>query len=554
MPQMITSYQADGSVLKQKIKYVADFSLSSATDTASIALKALKDNYLDGLVIEEIASVQLPGGAEVVTGANYVTYRNYSNNRILPHKTYILPAGAPLTEAYVSGGTIVHDADYRKVKWVEYDDNSYLINVFDDRKNVLGKHYAVYQGSLLATFTYAKADQALYEGFEYYSGRGFTSSGAIVPGRTGSNAVELIPPAKLISSTVNKGENVYRVSFWMKSSTTTTVTIRAKNGTTTQNTVTVQNPINNQWTYLETEMSMTGVSSVFNMEIESSNSAVFDDIVVLPRSARVAFTTFKPHSGITSSTDDRGNSMLMTYDDHGRLLNTFDRNRNLIKHNEYVYVNEDISPITATFTSSVIGAYTVGTPVTFTASPNCYPVVYSWSVYKDSPTPLATGTNPTFVYTFQNLGFYNVKLSVSSEYGSHEFIHEVCVTSAPILTQLQVTHQAQTNPLINYSCNENDNIKTFSFQQLQGSYFPQGTMITYRWDISTDGSNWLELNPNYYNGASINYPSPPSTYTIRCRATIKFPDIICYSGNATAEIKVIEHFATIQFISNPPCQ
>jgi YD repeat-containing protein len=552
MLETVTTTNTDGSVMKVKTKYAKGYVLNTPTDTASVALKALNDGFRHGELVERISRFTPPGGTEKVVGAELVTYRDFGGGRILPYYIRTLPQGADLTESSVSGQALVFDSDYQLVKTLkEYDANGYLINESDYKRNRVGYHYAVNFGLPVATFANARAQQAVYEGFEMMTGRGLTStpfSNGISGGRTGEKAFLLTTAYTLSSSSVDliqKGENKYRVSCWVNAAQATNITFRAKNGSTTQASLVLSNPVNNQWVYLEGEMNTSSVSTNFRLEVVSNNTVTIDDIVFMPKSARISFNTVSPVNGITSVTDDRGNSVKYTHDEYGRLQNTFDRQRNLTARTEYVYQEEELPTLSPHFTSNRI-TYETGQQATFTAAANCLNVTYSWQLFKTGETPLATGTNSTFQYTFNAPGQYNLKLTVVSDFDQASYTQTICVNFPSTSPQLSVTHNAQTDPYKEYSCNGDDNVKTFTITNLPSG---EGVSFTFIWMLLHPGG-WYEI-PNTANLSSIEYVVGGSDHTFRCIIGVQYTGGLC---NGSPHPIVNTDFEwTITHHNNEPC-
>jgi YD repeat-containing protein len=428
MLQTITTTLPDNSITVERFKYAKDFVFTNppTTDTAAVAIKKLNDIFRHGQLIERVTKITPPGGTETVTGAQITMFRNFGNDHVLPYYIKSLLPGAQHTEAFVNGSqNLIIDSDYQTVRTLkEYDNSRLLLTEFDDKKNKVAYHYATGLAMNVVTIYNAKAQQAVFENFERTNSFGLTPSGTATytSGWTGKRALQLTSGITLNSSgsaLIQKGESKYRVSCWVNAGTATQIFFKAKNGSTVQQTVTLSNPVNNKWIYVEGVMDMAPVSVNFSLEVTSNNTIQIDDIVFIPLSARISSQTFNPFTGVTSVSDDRGNSVVSSYDDAGRLLSTFDRERNLINKMEYLS-QKQISPfVNANFTSaSAEGSttwYVVGEPVIFTAGANCGSgYTYQWKV---NGTLLPT-TTPTLTYAFSTAGVHAVELKVTDGAGN----------------------------------------------------------------------------------------------------------------------------------------
>ncbi|MGN8067810.1 hypothetical protein [Mucilaginibacter sp. 22184] len=82
---------------------------------------------------------------------------------------------------------------------------------------------------------------------------------------------------------------------------------------------------------LQTEQAYTGPT--FTM----SGGDAYDDVRIYPADAQLTTLTFDPIIGATSSTDSKGETTYFEYDSFLRLLNTKDKDRNILKSYDYNY-------------------------------------------------------------------------------------------------------------------------------------------------------------------------------------------------------------------------
>lgn len=261
----------------------------------------------------------------------------------------------------------------------------------------------------------------------------------------------------------------------------------------------------------------------------------------------IGLTTFRPNTGLTSSTDDRGNSVKYSYDDYRRPLNTFDRNRNVIKRNEYVLQAEVLPSLNPNFSSNT-SIYQTDQQIMFTAEANCVGVTYAWLLKNSSATTIAKGNNTAFQYTFTALGQYSLTLTVSSIFGQISYSDNICVNNTLISPQISVTHQASTDPLIEYSCYGNDNNKTFTVTNLP---FAPGLVKTFVWLILLPSGSWSEI-PDTFNLSSIEHSMGGGSYTIRCIVSVQYPDVSCNENMRIISTSTVQ--VNITYVNNETCQ
>jgi YD repeat-containing protein len=494
MLETITKTNADNSINKEKIVYAKSFTYTNPGSADAIALKMLNDSSRYTEVVERITSYQPPGGTEAVTGAQLIRYRNF-NGKVYPFKVYSFPTGATLTEATVgTGQTFVFDStDYRLViNFEDYDSEGRVLNESNDKREQLAYHYALPTALLVASIAHAKSQHVLYEGFETLTSRGLNMSGNSNQARTGNKGRQLNGGGGINSAqTIEKGGNTYRFSCWVLASQAATLTVQALNGSTVQSTVSVNYSSNdiNKWTYLETQMNMTSVSSVFSLKITTNVSVTLDDVIFLPATAKISTTTFQPLVGMTSVTDDQGRSSVVTYDDRGRKSAVLDTKRNLVERHEYKQAVQPEPTVNGNFSSSV-NQFIAGQPVVFTAAENnCLTVTRQWKI-----NGAVQGTAATLNYTFTAPGAYTIELSTSNvTYGTVTKAETICV-------ELSFSPNLNVSGSTVFDCP--DMSKTFSVTNTV-----TGCTIEYEWWVFHHSlGSWTKLTTQYeYNTATIIY-------------------------------------------------
>ena len=456
--------------------------------------------------------------------------------------------------------TFASDTDYILDATLDYA-NGLPTNQIDRALRPSSTHFSSNTSLPLANFVLCKAENAVYEGFELANDRGLTYTGGSAPatpaGWTGNKAMQLDNTFTLVTPmSVTKFENSYRISVWAFSSSATNVVVKAKSGTTVQAILTLNNTQLNKWNYLEAYMDMTSVASSFTFEVSSTGTVLLDDFIALPKSARVNSKTYLPLTGVTSQTDDRGNSNVVAYDVMGRKFKTFDRNRNLVELQEYGLARQAKVSLNAKFTVNVT-EYIQGQPVIFTAAPSCASqVTYEWKFTNSSGLEsTVSGASPTTTKTFTLFGSYSVQLTVSSQgYQTVTLIDNICVSpSANFNVALAVTPLGPST-LCAYL---DDGKRTFTTTITGGSL--TGWNIVYTWYFTDRSGNW-ENSSNYpFNGdvesvsgnvlvfKAVNY-----TYQIKCDVTVEKAggNGSCYYQQSIG----LSAIAGVTYINDSPCR
>ncbi len=534
MLETITRTNDDGSVAVDRIKYAKDYatiSSPSGGDVPANALKQLNNAETDrrhGEIVERIQKFTPIGGTQKVTGASLVLYKIFPNSRLAPYQYLSYPqVSSYFYESAVSDQTIKYDSSYVVTRTVDdVSAEGIVLAESDNKKNVSGYHVIPsYSVGPTAVFAQCKGSEAVYEGFELSTGRGFTGGTTEVAGWTGDQGKLLSGTTGSFSSvSVTKNGNKYRVSCWANAGQQTAITFKAKNGGTDVSGSTTNLDYNpstmNKWVYLEGLMDVTSATTPFTVYVSSNHDVNIDDLLALPQNAAVSMNTYKPLVGVTSQTDIRGNSVVFTYDSLGRKLNTFDRKRNLVENKQYLYRGARTRAITSGFTSSTL-THRKSQSSTFTAvNTGCVTgTTYSWAIYGTSSTALATSTNSTIIYSFTGMGAHSVKLTVShATYGSVTFTENICV-GEPLPTTMEFYMSGGGTTV--HRCN--DLVRTFYILHPQSSDSTKA--ITYGWYIMTAAVPYWTPIPGAPNAGSFNFTSPLENYSIKCTMTIVYLNI-----------------------------
>jgi len=554
-----TQTNDDASLVKSYMKYAGDYAITSPTagDVQANALFKLNAGNRSGEVIESYQTYTPIGGTATVTGGRLNLFKDYGTY-VWPYQAKHFPAGQVLTASSVAAGAtqgFVSDTDYIPDATVEYA-NALPVTSTGVSMISSAVHYSTGTSLPLATFGNCRAEQAVYDGFELASTHGLTYTGSVAPanpaGWTGKKSVLLDGTYSLVTlNPVSKGEGTYRISLWANSATAgATITIKAKDVSTVQSTITLTCPSASQWTYLEGEMNMSSVSASFSFEVSSASSIRIDDFTALPKSAVVSLKTYQPLTGVTSQTDDRGNSVVMDYDIMGRPTNTFDEQRNLVEKKEYGLQKQGKVVLNASFTSNT-SVYNVGDAVVFTAGPTCVSsAIYTWTFI--TPYGVQTTTSGSYVFnTFSLIGEHAVTLTViSPDYATQSYTQSVCV----VLTGSVQIGVAVSNATI-YQCDAvDDRIRMFTASVPGIPHIGMGgPPVSYTWFITNASGVWINsinVSGATKNGNVLTYASPAFTYQVRCDVQFSTSQSMACGYN----VIVGSGTSGVTFVSQSQCQ
>lgn len=118
----------------------------------------------------------------------------------------------------------------------------------------------------------------------------------------------------------------YRIRMWTKMETGTsgTITLTGVPGVTWT--------ANNKWQMQEKIVTLTASSK---LTFNPTGSILVDDISIIPYDAQIETFTWAPLVGMTSKTDNNGNTLFFTYDGLGRLIMVKDQDGNIRETHNY---------------------------------------------------------------------------------------------------------------------------------------------------------------------------------------------------------------------------
>ncbi|MCZ8070290.1 MAG: PKD domain-containing protein [Cytophagales bacterium] len=573
-----TQTNADGSIVKKFFVYASDFAgITSPVDQQAVAINKLNTTYnRASTVVETYQTLKPAGGIENVVGGQLTLYKDYSTyaapvQSLGLTQEQIAPPGSGVLSTATASNFLPHP-NY-KIKgtvadWV----NGVPVNQTNPYNNISsGVHFVTGTGMALATFANAKAEHAVYEGFEFVQARGLTYAGAGVAllssGRAGKRSLQIGTANATVANTsaIIKKENSYRISAWVFGGNSATLTVQAMNGAVPVGTAALSYTTPGQWKYLETVMDMTNVPASFGLQLSVNATLQVDDFVAMPKSARVSYSSAQPFVGVTDQVDDRGNSAKGEFDTFARPTKTYDRKGNLREVREYGTQRSSRVELNANFVTS-LSQYNVGQSATFTAptQATCLATItYNWEARAPDGS-LVTSTGTTFNYTFPYVGFFSVKLTVSSSvagYSSVNYTENICVTFPENFAATIVVGNGATTI---YKCDPNDGPnRTFSV-----SFTGVDPAVSNNWSYNclytwyiTDALGQWQVAENLYgavtSGKLLTYNTPQNSYQVTCVVTVRSGyNYYVSNSDCNQQYATVSPSAptSITYINNGPCQ
>ncbi|WP_168767499.1 MULTISPECIES: hypothetical protein [Chitinophaga] len=308
-------------------RYVYDFNIASnSTDPIALGVKKQQDlNILSP--VETYTQLVNPDGTSIGTINGIFT--KYKTSPPLPDGIYSLEISTPITDyslAAIGSGAAVIDSRYKLA--VGFDAYDGIGNLLQQHKinDVMHSYVWDYSGVYpIAEATNADQSNIAYTSFETAAMGNWTLTGGTintVTAATGERSMNLASGYTITKSALATGD--YMVTYWSKSgsfniNSTTGTTIATRNG----------------WTLYEHKL--TGVSS-----ISLTGVGTIDELRLYPVGAQMKTYTYLPAVGITSETDAGNKTVYYQYDNLMRLQTIRDQEGNIIKQNDYRY----LQPIT----------------------------------------------------------------------------------------------------------------------------------------------------------------------------------------------------------------
>ncbi|MCE7057181.1 hypothetical protein LZF95_21045 [Algoriphagus sp. AGSA1] len=166
------------------------------------------------------------------------------------------------------------------------------------------------------------SDKAYYSSFETSEKGGWSYAGSTLTtySKTGRRAYSLSNGAISAAAIPASNANPYKIAFWARATgTSATVSISGQTQALTS-----------AWLFVEKTITNTSVNI-------SGSNVIVDELRMHPLNSMMTTYTFEPISGITSTTDSRGQILSYEYDPYYRLKTIKDEDGNILEHYEYNY-------------------------------------------------------------------------------------------------------------------------------------------------------------------------------------------------------------------------
>ncbi|WP_423147026.1 hypothetical protein [Rubrolithibacter danxiaensis] len=331
-----TSTGSDGKVKTSYSTYPSDYA------SGTIFIDNLLTNKILDVPIENVVVLSDGSNYNILSGVlNYYT----TNGKGLVESVHFLETTSPITLSnfkfsnslagqlpnWNSPASFAADPKYKERISFTYNASNNPEDIINDgiKKSYMWGYSSQFptveiQNGLLGEMGYSSFESSEMGNLSY-SNAGISTAFS----RTGSKSFNFSSASNIISKSGLTNESTYKVSYWTRSASPYTVIGTIGNPT--------QGSATDGWTFYE--HLVTGQSSV-NI---TATSGYIDDIRIYPKNAQVTTFTYKPLTGMTSSTDARNKTTFYEYDEFQRLKNIRDQQKFIIKNYRYSYLKE--SPV-----------------------------------------------------------------------------------------------------------------------------------------------------------------------------------------------------------------
>lgn len=340
MPIKTITTNSDGHQYATISKYAPQYTTTTVTDIASVAIKALNDNFMISQPIESVQTIK-KSGVESVTGGQLVKFKNFGGTRILFNEYWRVATSAPVafgsfSFSTITGGNFISDARYYHVSSQgAYDSKGNLLewNKKDDQISafIYGHKLALpiaYVKNALSTeiaFTsFEEQDNTQPQGNWTHNGSGGGWSNIAGEFHTGRIGFNLSPTRTMTKNSLPAGK--YVVSAWHK------------DGSFVVNGTTVSTSSGGQWKHAEKEITLASPGNITVSSGGSDWGQFVDELCLYPADALMRTFSYDDRSlNILSVADENSVPAHYEYDNSQRLQVIRDQDRNILQTYEYNY-------------------------------------------------------------------------------------------------------------------------------------------------------------------------------------------------------------------------
>jgi len=338
-------------------KYPFDY---AGTASGGLMGNMVAMNYLTP-VISTIKTSTVPSGSGKVTYYTDVTVNDYKANpqtgKPIPANIYKLNSIVPIQQydPTINPNSSVEVADpsapgllfENRINFNSYDYFSNLTSANLPGGEDVSYLWGYNKKKLIAEVKGAPASQVAYTSFEEWfdSDVGEDNNGTHIRINNDSQTLYFpdvktgkysfhFGPGNYMETNIQLPPATYIVSYWSRDGKMAFDDYYVPFNT-------IDGPVQgNGWQFHQASIQITSPDYLEFYPDQSGVTINVDDIRVYPQGAQMTTYTYDPASGLTSSTDAKGQTTYYEYDSHNRLVNVKDKNGFILKHTDYHYAGQ----------------------------------------------------------------------------------------------------------------------------------------------------------------------------------------------------------------------
>lgn len=525
-------------------RYPQNFSGNDADQVTTPGL--LRKAGMMGVPVEQEEYLNQATGncSKIPRGATLTEYQ-LLNNRVLPYRTYVAPAGLTCFAAATTGNssgtwTLNKDANYQLTSTLTgYTADNRPVNMSDrsgvGHATIWGHNHTlpiatVMNGqattgsgsnALLATAAHTSFEEDGADG-DAWALPDFLST---TEAKTGSRSARIVVsqrpygPGKYLTipaGASRHGKLIY--SFWVKvpagktGATAVYPVVTGQGNNSGWNAGNLQVQPNQDWQYVQTVIDLdnstwtSGLSSTDNLQLflypwcPSGSELLIDEVRVHRDDAIMQTMTYLPLVGKSSSTDPSGVTTYFTYDVNNQPRLTLNQNRDIVQRTQGQLLNQNARP-SASFNMPDVTAQDC--PVQLVADySTCANSTFTWDFGDGTKAINSTGSQS---HNYSRPGTYSVSLLVSDPQRGAARISKVLTVNEPYHTDIQIAGSTYAD----LCANPNPDPVTLTATVQAGDCH---SVIGYQWQTQDSNGQWAYVS----NSATITCRIQQGTQYFRC--------------------------------------
>lgn len=452
LPTTVRMTNSDGSITRQVVKYLKDYTTSTGGDDNNKSLRKLQLAGLN-IPIENYSQVERAGVNKTIA-ASLVSFKPFSfpfaDTLYLPAQQRQFLSADGVTDFQVSaitGGTSGFDSRYRvKQNNLLYSYIGTLLTIDNNDhfpKTVIKNPVT---DRVMATFNNARADEVVFDDCETILETSLLDNIPRVRDslnvRSGRYDLAASSADQLTRTVIrNPLAGNYILSLWVRSLSAGTITVSTIAGTTSTYTLNYVNS-GTDWKYYEMKIPVSAISGAFTFKLQASGNMFLDDVLFYPEQAEVNTIAYNKYFLVESTTNTNGVSKYYEYSigglAPGLLKYIRDQDKNIIYKKSYMtkLSQDTYSPFIYIDPAGGLNYNRlVNFAISGTGSGATDGIKVTWNFGDGSPA--VSGFNLNTGHVYRTAGTFTITATVESPfYGTSVLTQNYTITSSGGGTQI----------------------------------------------------------------------------------------------------------------------